>query len=109
MSETRVSAGLVAALFSAGTLVGIVLTHCSDPPPPNTAAACQGLVWSSWIAEQQAVGLRAPVLVSSARQLVSDIRRCNGLSTTFIDDPVVTDPFSIGGDSPSDAGIYRSR
>lgn len=108
MSELRVSAGLVAVLFSAGAAAGIVLTHCSDPPPPNTAAACQGLVWSSWIAEQQAVGLRAPVLVSSARQLVSDIRRCNGLPTTFVDDAANADPFGIGGEPPSDAGIYRS-
>lgn len=108
MSETRIGAGIVSAIFSGGAAVGIVLTHCSDPPPPNTAAACQGLVWSSWIAEQQTMGLRAPVLTSSARQLVRDIRRCNGLDTTFIDDALGTDPFGIGGDAPPDGGIYRS-
>lgn len=108
MSELRFNRWLVSAIFAGGALTGVVLTHCADPPPPNTASACQSIVWGSWVAEQRVIGPRAPVLVSSARELVRDIRRCNGWGTQFIDDHSDHDPFGIGGASPSDAGIYRS-
>lgn len=102
------TSALVATVFSAGAATGMVLLHCADPPEPNTAASCQAIVWGSWIAEQRQIGPRAPVLVSSARQLVRDIRRCNGFDTVFIDDHHASDPFGIGAAVPSDAGIYRS-
>lgn len=112
MTPSPFTRWVIAAIFSAGAVVGMLLLHCSDPPRPNTALACQGLVWASWAAEQNRHPPSSPVLVSSARQLVRDIRRCAGIDTFFIDDNAASDPFGVGGEPlpPStDGGIYRSR
>lgn len=101
---------LVAAIFSAGAVVGMLLLHCSDPPRPNTAFDCQALVWGAWVLEQNSHPKSAPILISTARQLVRDMRRCSGLDTFFIDDLSSSDPFGVGGEPhpPLDGGIYRS-
>ena len=110
---------LVATVFSAGAAAGMLLLHCSDPPRPQTVIACQSLVWISWVTEQRALAPSSPILTSTARQLVRDMRRCNGLDTIFIDDPNYAgpheldahgaDPFGIGAEPPPDGGIFRSR
>jgi hypothetical protein len=103
--------GLVAAIFSAGAVVGMLLLHCADPPHPNTAYHCQALVWGAWVLEQNTREPLAPIPLSIARQLVRDMRRCSGLETFFVNDMLPADPFGIGGEPspPLDGGIYRSR
>lgn len=111
MTPLPLSRWAVATVFAAGSVAGMLILHCADPPRPHTTLACQSLVWGAWAAEQNALPRSAPILVSSARQLVSDIRRCAGLSTTFVDD-TSHDPFGIerfNHSPPPDGGIYRSR
>lgn len=113
----RLSRWSVAGIFTLGSVNGMLLMHCAEPPPPRSASEsaldCQGLVFAEFIGDHPRILHGEAFTIALAQDLVRSIRRCAGQETNFDDSS--NDPFGIGG-APgpldSDAGrshdIYRS-
>lgn len=109
----RLSRWSVAGIFMLGSVTGMLLMHCAEPPPPaQYPIDCQALVFAEFVGEHPRILHGEAFTVALAKDLVRSIRRCAGQDTVFLPSSS-SDPFGIGGEPSSgeaDAGaIFRSR
>jgi hypothetical protein len=93
----------VAALFTAGALVGMLLTCARETAPPLSPHDCEQAIIEPFLHRKP-----GDVTLGELRQLIEDLQRCSRKDTLFTDD---TDLFGIGatgGELPGDGGLIRS-